>query len=201
MKPLPPAPPSDATALILCGALGREVRALMAAYGWAFDLYAINALYHLHPQRIAPAVEAKIQALQGRYAQLFVLYGDCGTYGALDAVLEKYGVERLPGPHCYAWFGGADFERILAEAPGTFILTDFLVRAFRRAVVKGLGLDRYPELREVYFRHYTHLLYLAQQPNDELLARAQAIADYLQLPLEIRVTGMGALAEGLAART
>jgi len=127
-----------------------------------------------------------------------VVYGDCGTAGALEPVLDRYGAVRVRGPHCYEMFAGSDFDRIADERPATFFLTDWLVRNFERAVVRGLGLDRYPELKPVYFQNYTELLYLAQFVNPRLTEKAQEIATYLGLPLEVRHVGFGDLETRLA---
>jgi hypothetical protein len=144
-------------------------------------------------------VDAKLTALASQYGRVVVVYGDCGTAGALDPILDRHGAVRVQGPHCYEMFAGQEFDRISEERPGTFFLTDWLVRNFERAVVRGLGIDRYPELKPVYFQHYTDLLYLAQAPDDRLQLKAQEIAAYLQLPLEVRLVGMGQLETRLAA--
>jgi len=183
----------NTTAFIICGALGREVQHLVKKYGWAVDVVGVSATDHLYPQRIAPDVEKRIQELRGRYERLAVVFGDCGSLGALDAVLDRYQIERIAGEHCYAWYGGALFQKLMEEEPGTFFLTDFLVRAFKGAVIKGLGLDRYPELKADYFRHYTRLVYLMQSHHPDLIERAERIAAYLELPLQIHITGYGAL--------
>jgi hypothetical protein len=114
-------------------------------------------------------------------------------------MLARYGLERIDGPHCYEMYGGRLFHDLMDEEPGTFFLTDFLVRGFNGTIMKGLGLDRFPELKEEYFRHYKRLVYLVQNEDSELVVRAQAAADYLELPLEVRVTGYGLLEERLAA--
>ena len=180
-------------ALLICGALGKEVKAIVDERGWDIDLYGVPAMHHFYPKKIVEAVERRLAELSPRYRQVIVVYGDCGTAGALDPVLERYGARRLRGPHCYEMFAGKDFERLAEEQPATFFLTDWLVRNFERAVVRGLGLDRFPELKPVYFRHYTNLLYLAQFPDDRLAAKAGEIADFLGLPLEIRRVGLGEL--------
>jgi len=128
-----------------------------------------------------------------------VVYGDCGTAGTLEPVLARHGAVRLQGPHCYEMFAGEDFGRIVEERPGTFFLTDWLVRNFERAVVRGLGIDRYPELKPVYFQHYTDLLYLVQFADDRLLDKAGEIGQFLDLPLEVRHVGLGQLETRLAA--
>ena len=137
--------------------------------------------------------------LAGRYATVAVGYADCGTYGALDAVCERRGLARLAGLPCYDVFGGADRVRAMFEAePGTYVLTDFLVRSFGRTVIAELGLDRYPELRDDYFAHYTRMVWLAQQPDDELRALARAAADRIGLPLVVVETGHTGLERALA---
>lgn len=181
------------TAFIICGALGREVTAIARRHGWDVDVLGISALDHLYPARIAPDVERKLLAIRSQYERVIVVYGDCGTYGALDAMLEKHGIERVDGPHCYEMYAGADFQSMMDEEPGTFFLTDFLVRAFHGTVIKGLGLDRHPELKNDYFRHYTRVVYLAQTDDPGLHDKARGVAEYLQLPLEIRRTGYGLL--------
>jgi hypothetical protein len=180
-------------ALLICGALGKEVKAVVDRRGWDVDVYGVPAMHHFYPKKIVEAVERRLAELSPRYGRVIVVYGDCGTAGALDPVLERYGATRLRGPHCYEMFAGRDFERLVEEQPATFFLTDWLVRNFERAVVRGLGLDRYPELKPVYFQHYTNLLYLAQFPDPRLVAKASEIAKYLDLPLEIRLVGLGDL--------
>jgi hypothetical protein len=187
------------TALLICGALGKEVKAIVDSHGWDVDIYGVPAMHHFYPRKIVAAVDAKLTALAPRYRKVVVVYGDCGTAGALDPVLDRHGAVRVQGPHCYEMFAGEEFDRISDERPGTFFLTDWLVRNFERAVVRGLGIDRYPELKPVYFQHYTDLLYLAQAPDDRLRLKAQEIAAYLHLPLEVRQVGMGQLETRLAA--
>ncbi len=185
-------------ALLICGALGKEVKAIVDGHGWEVDVYGVPAMHHFYPKKIVEAVDRRLAELAPRYGQVVVVYGDCGTAGALEPVLARYGSVQLRGPHCYEMFAGADFDRIVDERPATFFLTDWLVRNFERAVVRGLGIDRYPELKAVYFRNYTDLLYLAQFPDERLLGRAREIAEYLGLPLEVRPTGLGALETRLA---
>ena len=187
------------TALLICGALGKEVKAIVDGHGWDVDVYGVPAMHHFYPKRIVEAVERRLAELAPRYRQVVVVYGDCGTAGALDPVLELYGAVQLSGPHCYEMFAGADFARIANERPATFFLTDWLVRNFERAVVRGLGLDRYPELKSVYFQNYTDLLYLQQFADERLLDKAREIGEYLGLPLEVRHTGLNALETRLAA--
>jgi len=172
---------------------------VVAARGWAVDVHPLPPLLHNRPHRIAGQVDDLAAELAGRYDRVAVGYADCGTYGALDEVCERRGLSRLTGLHCYDVFGGADGLREMFEAePGTYVLTDFLVRSFGRTVVAELGLDRYPELRDDYFAHYTRMVWLAQQPDDELRTLAQRAADRVGLPLQVVETGHGGLERALA---
>src|SRR5213082_3567032 len=186
-------------ALLICGALGKEVKTIVDEHGWDVDIYGVPAMHHFYPKKIVEAVDRKLEQLSNGYQQVVVVYGDCGTAGALEPVLERYGAVRVRGPHCYEMFAGADFGRITEERPATFFLTDWLARNFERAVIRGLGLDRYPDLKAIYFRNYEGLLYLVQFPSDALLEKAREIAQYLQLPLQVRVVGLGELEARLAS--
>jgi Protein of unknown function (DUF1638) len=185
-------------ALLTCGALGTEVKTIVDEHGWDVDIFGVPAMHHFYPKKILDAVDRKLGLLSGEYRQVVVVYGDCGTAGALEPVLLRHGAVRVPGPHCYEMFAGADFARIADERPATFFLTDWLVRNFERAVVRGLGLDRYPELKPVYFQNYTDLLYLAQFADARLVSKANEIGSYLGLPLEVRQVGFGELETRLA---
>ncbi len=198
-----PAPPwttnrATGTALLICGALGKEIKQIVDQHGWNVDVYGVPAMHHFYPRKIVESVEQRLADLSRRYQRVVVVYGDCGTAGALDPILERYEAVRVAGPHCYEMFAGADFDRIAQERPATFFLTDWLVRNFERAVVRGLGLDRYPELKAIYFHNYRDLLYLAQLPDEQLRAKAGEIAVYLGLPLEVRQVGFGELETRLA---
>ena len=186
-------------AFIICGALAREVLAIIERRDWNADVVGVPALDHMQPERIAPDVEQRLLALQEQYARIFVVFGDCGSRGALDAVLSRYGIERIDGPHCYEFYGGDTFHALMEEEPGTFFLTDFLVRGFRGLVIRGLGLDRFPQLKADYFGNYQRVVYLVQMPDPALRARAEEIAAYLELPLEVRETGYGGLEARLVA--
>jgi hypothetical protein len=189
------------TLLIACGALAREIAALKRANGWdTLEVRCLPAQLHNRPERIAPAVRAAIRENRGRYAQIFVVYGDCGTGGHLDAVLAEEGVERLPGAHCYEFLATAQvFAQLSAAEPGTFYLTDFLLRHFERLVVRPLGLDRHPQLAAEYFRHYRKLVYLSQAPRAGAIEQAQRIAAAFGFEFEHRATGYGELGTRLAA--
>ena len=181
------------TALIACGALAREVLALRDRYGWDADVLGVPVLLHNRPDRIPPAVRERIRGARRSYGRVVVVYGECGTRGELDAVLAEEGVERVAGPHCYEMYADGQFGDLMREAPGTFFLTDFLVRSFDHLVVENLGLDRHPELRREYFGNYTRVVYLAQTEDPALAEAAQRAAAALDLPLEIRPVGLGGL--------
>ena len=185
--------------VIACGALAREIAALRRASGWPhLDVRCLPAELHNRPERIPGAVRDAIRANRGRYASIFVAYGDCGTGGALDAVLREESVERIPGAHCYEFFAGTPaFEAMADDEVGTFYLTDFLLRHFDRLVIRGLGLDRHPELMPQYFGGYRRLTYLAQVAAPERIAAARAAADRLGLAFAYRVTGYGGLERSL----
>ncbi|MGH6897163.1 MAG: DUF1638 domain-containing protein [Geminicoccaceae bacterium] len=189
-SPLPPR-----TLLIACGALAREVLALIQLNRWShMDIACLPAKLHNTPSRIPEAVRSKIRAARRKYEKVLVLYGDCGTGGGLDAVLDEEGIERIPGPHCYAFYSGVDAFLARAEAePACFYLTDYLARHFERLVIAGLGLDRHPELLPLYFGNYEKLVYLAQVPDPQLELKAKAAALRLGLAYEHRPTGYGGL--------
>jgi hypothetical protein len=188
--------PSDARVarrilVIACGALAREVLALKLD---AIDLACLPASLHNRPERIPEAMRAKIRANRAAYDEILCLYGDCGTGGALDRVLAEEGVRRIEGAHCYAFFAGEEaFAALAEEEPGTFYLTDFLARHFDALVIKGLGLDRFPQLRDDYFGAYRRVVHLAQFDDPETTARAKAAADRLGLAYERRFTGLAGL--------
>lgn len=181
-------------AFLACGALARETGELVRRNGWRADVHGISARLHLEPLKIGPAVDAKLAELTQRYERVIVVYGDCGTGGRLDDVIAKYPAARPAGVHCYQWFAGDEWREI-SEDISLYFLTDWLVRSWETAVIKGLGLDRYPWLRETYFEHITKVVFLRQDPDADgsLERKAREIAAYLQAPLEIRGTGLGPL--------
>jgi len=189
------------TLLIGCGALAREIAQLVRANGWShIALTCVPAHYHNTPERIPDAVRAKIRAARGRFERIVVLFADCGTGGALDRVLAEEGVERIPGPHCYSFYAGAaDFDALMEAEPGSFFLTDYLVRHFDRLIIAGLGLDRHPDLLGDYFGNYRRLVYLAQSEDPALVEKARAAAARLGLDFERRYTGFGELGRFVAA--
>lgn len=181
------------TLVIACGAIAHELVAVMRASGFEqFDIQCLPAEWHNTPQRIAPAVQHKIEQAQGQYSHVLVAYGDCGTGGQLDRVLQQHGIARLPGDHCYSFLAGQSvFEAMADEELGTFYLTDYLVDNFERLILDGLGITRYPELLGQYFEHYTRVLYLAQDSTQrDREAKAAKAARSLGLPLVIHHTGL-----------
>ena len=183
------------TLVIACGALARELVALTRLNGLThLAVTCLPAKLHNRPKRITEAVRGKIRAHRARFRRILCLYGDCGTGGLLDQMLAEEGVERIEGAHCYAFYAGLpEFDAMMEEEVGTFFLTDYLVRFFDRLIIEGLGLDRHPELLQDYFGHYRRVVWLAQAPDAELEAKAEAAAARLGLALEKRVTGMGGL--------
>ncbi len=188
--------------LIACGALAREIVDLVDMNSWdGFDIQCLPAKWHNTPELIVPGVREKIEAARGRYEKIFVLYGDCGTGGKLDSLLAEHGVERIDGPHCYAFFNGnADFARRADDDMTAFFLTDYLVRHFDKLIWQGLGLDRHPELLKDYFGNYTKIVYMAQVKDSANEEKAKAAAAKLGLGYEYRFTGYGELATALARR-
>ncbi|HEY5190279.1 MAG TPA: DUF1638 domain-containing protein [Solirubrobacteraceae bacterium] len=179
-------------AVVACGALAFDVMAISRRRGWDVEVVPVDALLHNRPEQIAPTVAA----LRERHRVVAIAYADCGTHGALDAL----GLPRLAGATCYDVFaGGEEIAAALQEEPGTYFLTDFLARTFQHTVVRELGLDRYPELRDEYFRHYTRVIWLAQRPTPATRACAQHAAETLGLPLVERVVGTAGLERELEA--
>lgn len=194
-----PSPPR--TLLIACGALAREIVMLIEANGWHhMEVTCLPADWHNRPERIPDAMRAKIRENRDSYDRILALYGDCGTGGLLDRVLEEEGVERIGGAHCYAFYAGqSNFERIAEQELGTFYLTDYLVRHFDRLIIKGLGIDRHPDLLPVYFGNYKRLVYLAQTDDPALDEKARQASEKLGLAYERIETGFGELQTFLRA--
>jgi len=185
--------------IVACGALALHVSEIANRRGWDVAVHPLPPLLHNRPERIADAVERELDRLAGRYDRLAVAYADCGTYGALDDVLGRREVGRLRGDHCYDVFARNEVADALAEEPGTYFLTDFLARTFDHSVVRPLGLDRHPDLRDTYFKNYTRVVWLAQRPRLSLQKAAERAAATLHLPLEIRQVGASGLERQLEA--
>ncbi len=181
--------------LIACGALAREILDLKAANGWThLDLTCLPANLHLYPDKITDAVRQAVARHRDAYQDIFVVYADCGTGGLLKAACDEMGVQMVAGPHCYSFFEGNDRFAQMAETEiTTFYLTDFLVRQFDAFIMKPMGLDRHPQLRDMYFGNYEKLVYQAQTDDPALTAKAKVCADMLGLAFERRFTGYGDL--------
>ena len=180
--------------VIACGALSGPVREIAGRRRWPVELHSLPSLLHNRPGQIAPQVERLAVAALGRGLPVAVAYADCGTYGALDEVCGRLGLRRLPGLHCYDLLAGPSrVADLFAAEPGTYLLTDFLVRSFRRSVLTELGLDRYPELWPDYFGHYRRVVWLAQHREPALETEATAVAAMFGLPLTVIDTGMARL--------
>lgn len=191
------------TLIVACGALAKEVLHLQAQLGGSAELKCLPAIYHNHPKKIVPALKIILDECSADYETILIGYGDCGTGGDLDRLLMAYpNASRLPGAHCYAFYAGvSNFEDMMAEELGTFFLTDYLVRHFESLIIKGMGIDRRPELKETYFEHYTKLTYLAQTRDISLEIQAKAAAERLGLSYEYRAVGYGALEGAIASLT
>ena len=197
---LPLRGPGGKVLLIACGALAREILDLKTANGWThLDLTCLPANYHLYPDKITAAVRATVAKYRARYDTIFVVYADCGTGGLLQAACAEMGVEMVAGPHCYSFFeGNKRFAKQSETEITTFYLTDFLVRQFDAFIIKPMGLDRHPELRDMYFGNYEKLVYQAQTDDPDLTLKARACAEKLGLTFERRFTGYGDLTTHLA---
>ena len=191
--------PAPGALVIACGALAQEIAALRRINSWdALDIQCLPPELHNRPEQIPARVQEAIRAARARYARIFVAYADCGTGGRLDAVLKEEGVERLPGAHCYEFYATAQrFSELAEQEPGTFYLTDFLVRHFERLVVQTLGIDRHPELIGEYFRNYRRVVYLIQDQAQSDVEQAARIALRLGLAFECCYTGYGELGRSL----
>lgn len=184
--------------IIACGAIVRELVAIANRRGWDYELTAVPAQLHNRPERIAPAVGKKLDAWANRFDRILIGYADCGTVGALDALLARYPhAVRIPGPHCYEFYGGELFHQQSERQPGTFYLTDFLARHYQGLVIESLGLDRHPELRDTFFGNYEELLYLRQIPDQDESERAREAAARLGLAYKEADSGLDVLEERL----
>jgi Protein of unknown function (DUF1638) len=181
-------------AFVACGAVALDTAALVRRHGWDADVHGISSDLHMTPLEIAPAVEEKLRYLTPRYGCVIVVYGDCGTGGRLDEVLGRYPAVRPAGFHCFQWYAGDIYERF-ADNVGIYFLTDWLVSNWDRAVVKGLGLDRFPSLKESYFDNITRILFVRQHRDPDREVRAREIAEWMGKPIEIHDLGIAPLDE------
>ena len=184
--------------IVACGALATHIGEIAADADLDLTIYPLPPLLHNHPEKIAAEVDALLSEIKDKHSKCAVAYADCGTYGALDSVIARHGVARLDGNHCYDIFAGAsEIERLMAENAGTYFLTDFLVKSFHRSVIVELGLDKYPNLRDDYFRNYSRVVWLAQRPTAELEQAATDAAKDIGLPLEKQIVGYKGLRKQL----
>lgn len=197
-----PLPENAHVLLICCGATAREILKTVETAGWNhMRVECLPAKMHNTPQQLPEAIRAMIRSNRESYERILVLYSDCGTGGGIQRVLDEEGVEGVGGAHCYEIFAGTDaFTGMMRDEPGSFFVTDFLARHFETLVFKGLGLDRHPSLRDMYFGNYKRLVYLAQSRDDALQQQAQAAADSIGLELEVRQTGGDGYRSFIAAR-
>jgi hypothetical protein len=186
------------TIFIACAALGREVKNIIKKHSWNADFQAIDARLHLYPRKIGLAVEERLENLDEKYQRKIVVYGHCGAMD-LDSILEKYGALRPLGPHCYEMYGAEAFAEAVREEPGTFILTDYLIHAWDTFVVRGLKIDKHPQLKDLMFEHYKRIIYFSQEEDQKMVAKAQDIADWLGLILEVQHVEYGDLERRLVA--
>lgn len=186
-------------ALVVCGALMKEAKQVADRRGWSVDFHGVPARHHTQPQQILSAVESMLDHIEGKYDKVVLVYGDCGTSGALDRLLQERGVTRIPGPHCYEMYAGASYGAITQECAGTYFITDYLVRHWETTVLA----DSDPKWRASYtstmFAGFERLIYLQQQPNETLERKAEEIAQSVGLPLEVQSVGLGALEDRLVA--
>ena len=194
---------SDKILVIACGALAKEITALIQMNNWThLQLRYLPAKLHNEPNNIPQNIRKYLVNAQNKFSRIFIGYADCGTGGKLDNLLEEFGVQRLPGAHCYEFFSSTQtFSKMLEEEPGSFFLTDFLVKSFENLIWQGLKINRHPELLNIYFRHYKRLVYLAQTESQALQTQAKEIAQRLELNYFYRFTGYGALSPALSDLT
>lgn len=187
------------TLFITCSALGKEVRTIIRKHQWDAEYVPVDSRYHLYPVKIEEAVREKLLETDGIYKRRVVVYGQCGAQKLDDIIAEHEGAIRPVGPHCYEMYGGEDFRKSVKEVPGTYILTDYLIQAWDKLIIRGLKLDQHPKLKTLMFTHYKRMIYYSQEKNELLVEKAQAIADDLGLELIIKHVGYGDLEKRLVA--
>ncbi len=186
--------------IVACGAIATHLTSIQNKHNLDLIIYPLPPLLHNQPAKIAGEVEKLLLEITSKHEKCAVAYADCGTYGALDEVIARFGVKRLGGDHCYDIFAGkAEIQKIMESDAGTYFLTDFLVKSFHRSVIVELGLDKRPELRDDYFKNYNRMIWLAQAPNPELEKLAHKAAALINLPLEIQIVGEAGLERELLA--
>ena len=186
--------------IVACGALATHIADIVTENAIDAVIYPLPPLLHNRPEKIAGEVDALLTEIKDKHTNCAVAYADCGTYGALDSVIKAHGVKRLGGNHCYDIFAGTSkIEELMESDAGTYFLTDFLIKSFHRSVIVELGLDKRPELRDDYFKNYSRVIWLAQQPTDELKVLAHQAAQEIGLPLEIENVGYGQLSSQVLA--
>lgn len=186
--------------MIACAALTRELRSVLAPFGESIHVEYLPAPLHNRPERIPDAIVGVLNEKAHLFERVVVAYGDCGTGGLLDAILEERGIARLPGAHCYEFFAGADvFSPLAAEELGTFFLTDYLAKHFDALIISGLGIDRHPELRDLYFGNYVRVVLLSQSDDPAIIAMGRVAAERLGLDFAHRPTGLEPFRKSLTA--
>ncbi|MEI9907619.1 MAG: DUF1638 domain-containing protein [Actinomycetota bacterium] len=181
--------------IVACGAIALEIETIQRDHSLDITIYPLPPLLHNSPKKIPSEVDQLLTRMKDLHEKRAVAYADCGTYGALDEILDRHGVPRLSGNHCYdVYLGKKKFDEMVSEQPGTYFLTDFLVKSFNRSVIIEMGLDRYPELHDDYFKNYERVVWLAQNRTPELERLAHECANQLALPLEIVEVGLSGLA-------
>lgn len=187
------------TLFIACSALGKETRNIIRKYGWDAEYVPVDSRHHLYPKRIEEAVKEKLIETDGLYKRRVVVYGQCGAQN-LDAIIAEHeGAIRPVGPHCYEMYGGADFRKAVKEVPGTYILTDYLIHAWDKLIIRGMKMDKHPKLKQLMFVHYKRMIYYSQEKDEKLVKKAQIIADDLGLELIVKHVGYGDLETRLVA--
>ena len=181
--------------IIGCGAIAHEVKEIIRLNNWDnIRLQCLNADLHNTPKILPKKIKEAIDSNINDYSKIFLAYADCGTGGLIDLILKDYDIERLDGAHCYEFYSGSSVFKELSEKEiGTFYLTDFLVKNFDRLVIDGLGIQKYPSLKEDYFKNYKNVVYLAQKQDNVLESKARECADYLNLEFSTLFTGLNNL--------
>lgn len=191
--------PRADTLFITCSALGKEVRTIIRKHKWDAEYVPVDSRYHLYPVKIEEAVKEKLLETDGLYKRRVIVYGQCGAHNLDCIIADHEGAVRPVGPHCYEMFGGEDFRKSVKEVPGTYILTDYLIQAWDKLIIRGLKLDQHPQLKPLMFAHYKRMIYYSQEENEKLVEKAQAIAHDLGLELIVKHVAYGALETRLVA--